>query len=198
MQKVLVEKLFAKFINNMSNIGKKPINITEGVSVEISDKLVKVNGPKGSLETKIPKGIKVVAQDGRIKVEKKYDSKELEKYLGLTRSLISNMVEGIKKGYEKKLELVGVGFRGRIEGRDLILNVGFANSVKVTPPEGISILVVESIIAVSGIDKQLVGDVASKIRKIKIPDPYKGKGIRYLGERIRRKVGKAAKAVGGK
>lgn len=193
-----MEKLFAKFINNMSNIGKKPINITEGVSVEISDKLVKVNGPKGSLEIKIPKGIKVVVQDGKIKVEKKYDSKELEKYLGLTRSLISNMVEGITKGYEKKLELVGVGFRGRIEGRDLILNVGFANSVKVTPPEGISISVIEGIIAVSGIDKQLVGDVASKIREIKIPDPYKGKGIRYLGERIRRKVGKAAKAVGGK
>lgn len=180
-----------------NNIGKKPVTIKDGVQVQVTDGILKVSGSKGELMTKIPEGvtIDIVGEEARIKkVEEELDT---DKYTGLMRALLSNMVQGVSEGFKKDLELSGVGYRARTEGRDLVLNVGYANAVKITPPDGIVITVAENTITVSGADKALIGDVASKIREVRIPDPYKAKGIKYAGERIRRKVGKAAKAVGG-
>lgn len=182
----------------MSNIGKRIIEIKEGVTVVQEGRLVSVTGPKGSLEAKIPQEINLEIADGVVKVKKTRESRELEKYFGLTRALVANMVEGVSKGFEKKLELSGVGYRAKSEGGELVLNLGFALPVRIKAPEGINISVAENVITVSGIDKGLVGNEASKIRKIRPPDPYKGKGVKYQGEKLRRKVGKAAKAVGGK
>lgn len=177
----------------MSNIGKQPIMIHEGTSVKTENNTVFVSGPKGNLEWELPDGIEAEINEGVIKIKKKRDLSQLEKFYGLSRALIANMIEGVSKGFEKKLELSGVGYRARLDGRDLVLNVGFAHSVKITPPEEIAIQVKDNIITVSGINKQIVGDVASKIRRIRPPDPYKAKGIKYEGEHIRRKAGKAAK-----
>lgn len=182
----------------MSNIGKKAIAKKEGVTITQEGRRVIVVGPKGTLEINLPQEIAVEITDSDLKVVKTRDSRDLEKYLGLARALIANMVEGVSNGFDKKLELSGVGYRARIEGGELVLNVGFSLPVRIKSPEGISFNVEESVITVSGIDKQLVGDVASKIRKVRVPDPYKGKGIKYQGEKIRRKIGKAAKAVGAK
>lgn len=180
----------------MSNIGKKPVKITEGVTVSKDANKVVVSGPKGTLETKIPAGIQVTIQDGKVVFKKESESRELEKFLGLSRALIANMVHGVTSGFEKKLELSGVGYRANVSGEELALNVGYVNPIKIKAPSGIKFLVDENVITVSGIDKQLVGDVASKIRQVRPPEPYKGKGIKYVGEYIRRKAGKAAKAVG--
>lgn len=180
----------------MSNIGKKTITVGEGVQIDIQENLVKVIGPKGTLETSLPRGLTVVLEDGRLKVQKSEKSPAGDDYFGLVRSLLANSIEGVTKGFEKKLELVGVGFRARVDGRDLVLNVGFATPVRIVPPEGVTFTVVENVISVQGIDKQVIGDIAHKIREVKKPDPYKGKGIRYLGERLRKKAGKAAKAAG--
>ncbi len=181
----------------MSNIAKQPIKIDSGITVDVQQQgKVIVNGPKGSQEMKVPHGIEVAIENDEVKIKKVSDSVELEKFAGLTRAIVANMMEGVSKGFQKKLELTGVGYRARVEGTDLVLNVGFAIPVKVKPLEGISISVEENIITVSGADKQHVGDVASDIRRVRPPDPYKGKGIKYVGERLRRKVGKAAKAVG--
>lgn len=182
----------------MSNIGKKPIQLKEGVTVEVANDIVQVSAATGSLSEIIPSGIAVIVKDGRVVIKKKTDARELEKFFGLTRALIANMVEGVSEGFEKKLELIGVGYRARVEGEEVVLNVGFANPVRIKAPSGIKLSVDENVITVSGIDKKLVGDVAAHIRSIRVPDPYKGKGIRYMGEHIRRKVGKAAKTVGAK
>ncbi len=185
-------------ILNMSNIGKKSIEIKQGVTINIEDNKVIVSSTKGTLETKLPRGIKVAIEDGKLKVLKENENPEINMYSGLVRSLISNSITGLTIGFEKKLELSGVGFRARVEGDALVLNVGFANPVRIKAPNGINMKVDENIITISGIDKELVGNTASIIRKVKLPDPYKAKGIKYAGEYIRRKVGKAAKAVGGK
>lgn len=182
----------------MSNIGKKPIIVQEGVQIEQHEGRITVTGSKGTLEMHIPSGITVVSEGERIMVKQERESRELKKMFGLTRSLLANMVHGVCFGFEKKLELVGVGFRGKVEGGMLLLNVGFATPVAIQPPEGVVITVHENIITVSGTNKETVGDVASKIRSVKPPDPYKGKGVRYLGEKIRKKAGKAAKTVGAK
>lgn len=182
----------------MSNIGKKTIEIKEGVSIQLDGNKAVVTGSKGTLEMLIPEGISIEVGEKIITVKKNREDKNLEKFYGLARALVANMVEGVSAGFEKKLEVSGVGYRAKIEGADLVLNVGFALPVRVKPLEGTSISVAENIITVSGIDKQVVGDVAANIRKIRKPDPYKGKGIKYFGEKLRRKVGKAAKAVGGK
>lgn len=181
-----------------SNIGRKPVQIEAGVVVTIHDGRAVVAGPKGTLDAKIPAGIVIEQADNLIKVRKAYESRELEKYVGLVRALLANMVQGVTRGFEKNLKLNGVGYRARVEGTDLVLNVGFATPMRVQPISGVTFQVSENIITVSGINKQLIGDMASKIRAIRPPDAYKHKGIQYEGEKLRKKVGKAAKAVGGK
>lgn len=178
-----------------SNIGKQPVVIEAGVTVVKDGKSVTVTGSRGTLSWSIPTGIDVEIVDGKIIVKKEHEARYLEKFYGLTRSLLSNMVIGVSKGFDRKLELSGVGYRAKVDGHDLVLNLGFSHPVKITAPENISFKVEENIITVSGIDKHIVGDVASKIRKVRPPDPYKAKGIKYEGEKVRRKAGKAAKAA---
>lgn len=178
-----------------SNIGKQPINIETGVTITKDGKKITVLGTKGTLSWSVPMGIDVEIVDDKLVVKKEHESRYLEKFYGLTRSLISNMAIGVSKGFDKKLELSGVGYRARVDGRDLVLNLGFSHPVKISAPENVSFRVEENIITVSGIDKQVVGDIASKIRKVRPPDPYKAKGIKYEGEKIRRKAGKTAKAA---
>lgn len=179
----------------MSHIGKQPINIESGVDLTIDGRDITVKGPKGTLSWKLPKGIGIDIKEGVATIVMKKEDKNLLKFYGLSRSLVSNMVTGVTKGFDKKLEMAGVGYRARVDGRSLVLNVGYSHPVKIDPPEGIDIKVEEGIIIVSGINKQIVGDVASKIRAVRKPEPYKGKGIKYVGEKIRRKAGKTAKAA---
>ncbi len=179
----------------MSHIGKQPINIESGVELTIDERDITVKGPKGTLSWKLPKGIALELNDGVATVIMKKEDKNLVKFYGLSRSLIANMVTGVTKGFSKKLEMAGVGYRARVDGRSLVLNVGYSHPVKIDPPEGITFQIEEGIIVVSGINKQLVGDLASKIRAVRVPEPYKGKGIKYVGEKIRRKAGKAAKSA---
>lgn len=177
----------------MSRIGKKPINIPENVQVELGQKIV-VNGPLGELSFKVPQGIRVEKKDISLIVSRKNDSKEVKALHGLSRSLIANNVEGVTVGFKKNLELRGIGFRANIIGSKLVMSVGYSHPNEIIPPEGISLNVSENKIEVKGIDKELVGKVASEIRAIRPPDAYKGKGIRYEGEVVRLKPGKAAKA----
>lgn len=178
----------------MSNIGKQPIAVTAGVQVTIDGRNAVVTGPKGTLEQRIPSGITVDQTDGQLVVKKVRDTHELEKFYGLTRALLANMVTGVTDGFTKQMELHGVGYRAKVEGKDLVLNVGFSHPVRITPPEGVTFTVTDNNIYVSGIDKALVGDIASKIREVRPPDPYKSKGIRYTGEILKKKAGKSAKA----
>lgn len=182
----------------MSKIGKQPIIVKDAVSVVIENDRVKTTGSKGSLSFGIPKGIVVTMKDGQIVVSQQLADDPVTRALfGLTRAILANMVVGVDAGFQKKLELSGVGYRAQLQGTDLVLSLGFSHPVKVSPPQGITFAVAENVITVSGIDKTVVGDVASKIRSYRPPEPYKGKGIKYEGERVRRKAGKAAKAVGG-
>jgi large subunit ribosomal protein L6 len=178
-----------------SNIGKQPVILESGVTVMVEGRNITVTGTKGVLSWKVPVGIEVVVEEGKAVVKKKNEAKHLEKFYGLTRSLLANMVKGVSKGFDKKLELSGVGYRARVDGKDLVLNLGFSHPVKITAPENVSFNVDENVITVTGIDKQIVGDIASKIRKVRPPDPYKAKGIKYEGEKIRRKAGKAVKTA---
>lgn len=183
----------------MSKIGKLPIAMKEGVTVTITDSVANVTGSKGTLTFRIPQGIAVSIDEGVILVSPvKADDTNSAALHGLTRALLANMVKGVSEGFEKKLELVGVGYRAQVAGQDLSVSVGFAHPVKVAASEGIMFAVKDNVISVSGINKEIVGNVAAEIRAIKPPEPYKGKGIKYVGEYIRRKAGKAAKAVGGK
>ncbi len=179
----------------MSRIGKKPISIPEGVEIKIEDNIVKVKGPKGELQTEVQPEIKIEIRDKEISVSPDKETKRTKAFWGLFRALIFNMVEGVVKGYEKRLEIQGVGYKAVMEGEDLVLNVGFSHSVKIEKVEGISLAVEKNIIIVSGIDKQLVGQIAAKIKAVKPPEPYKGKGIRYEGEYVRIKAGKKAVAT---
>ncbi len=178
-----------------SNIGKQPINLESGITVTKDGRNVTVTGTKGSLSWKVPQGIELEVTESQVVVKKEHEARYLEKFYGLARALVSNMVTGVSKGFDKKLELSGVGYRARVDGRDLVLNVGYSHPVKMVAPENITFKVEENVITVSGIDKQTVGDIASKIRGVRPPDPYKAKGIKYEGEKIRRKAGKAAKAA---
>ncbi len=178
-----------------SNIGKQPITLAAGVTVTKDGRSVSVAGTKGTLSWTVPAGIDVEIVDNTVVVRKEHESRYLEKFYGLTRALIANMVTGVSKGFDRKLELSGVGYRARVDGRDLVLNLGFSHPVKISAPENVTFNVEENIITISGIDKQIVGDTASKIRKVRPPDPYKAKGIKYEGEKIRRKAGKTAKAA---
>jgi len=174
----------------MSRIGKQPVNIPDGVEVENDGFEIKVKGPKGELIQEIPSEIKIEIKDKEVIVTPKRKTKNSPALWGLLRTLIFNMIEGVVNGYEKKLEIEGVGYRATLEGDKIVLNIGFSHSVDIQAPEGIEFKVEKNLITVSGIDKQLVGQVAADIRAKKKPEPYKGKGIHYLGEVIRRKAGK--------
>lgn len=174
----------------MSRIGKKPIEIPRGVEVKIDGSKVTVKGPKGELTMSARPEVKIEAKDGNVSVS--CEKKEAKAFWGLTRALIANMIKGVTEGYEKKLEINGVGYKANVEGRDLVLNIGFSHPVKIKAPEGINFLVDKNIITVSGIDKGLVGQTAATTRKARPPEPYKGKGIKYVDEQIRRKEGKRA------
>lgn len=176
----------------MSKIGKLPIAIPEGVSVSVEDGTVVISSAKGTLSQSVGKEITVRVEDRRIVVGRGSDSKKVRALHGTVRALLGNMVKGVTEGFQKTLILSGVGFRAEVEGNVLSLSVGFSHKVKVAAPEHITFSVFEDRITVSGIDKQLVGEVAERIRKVKPPEPYKGKGIRYATEVIRRKVGKKA------
>ena len=180
----------------MSKIAKIPVEITEGVQVILENKEIKVNGPKGNLRFEIPVGILVKITDGKVLVSQEKEEDKSKALSGLVRANIANMVKGVTKGFEKKLELSGVGYRAQASGNSLTLSVGFSHPVKIDADPTVAFSVEENIITVSGADKALIGDIASKIRAVRPPEPYKGKGIKYKGEYIRRKVGKAAKAVG--
>jgi len=175
----------------MSRIGKKPIEIPQGVTVEINEKEINVSGPKGKLTQFIHPEIKVESKDGKILVTPKgVLSKKGRGLWGLYGALISNMVEGVSKGFAKKLEIEGVGFKANVEGGNLILNLGFTNPIKIEKIEGVDFLVEKNVVTVSGASKERVGHIAALIRKQKKAEPYKGKGIKYQGEVIRRKEGK--------
>lgn len=190
----------------MSKIGKMPIELKEGITVSVDNGIVNVKGVKGDSSFEIPYGIEVKKEENKLIVYKrdlsdkvnKRAGKNLNSLYGLTRASIANMIAGVSTGFEKQLELSGVGYRAQTSGTELTLSLGFSHPVKVKAPQGITFKIAENVITVSGADKTLVGETAAKIRSIRPPEPYKGKGISYKGERIRRKAGKAAKAVGGK
>ena len=173
-----------------------PINLPDNVKLEIVHSSLKVIGPKGELERNIAKGIMVEEKDGKVLISKKNDNPKLKALHGTTRALVANMVKGVVEGWSKTLELVGTGYRAELSGNKLVINIGFSHPVEFVAPEGVDFKVEKTLITIEGIDKELVGLVAAKIRAIRPPEPYKGKGIRYQGEEVRRKPGKAAKAQG--
>lgn len=177
----------------MSKVGMNPIKIEDGVEVSINGREVTAKGPKGELKVELPFRLAVEQKDGELVVTRKNDEKETKSLHGTFRSLIANAIKGVKEGYVKNLELVGVGYRARMEGDTLVMNLGLTHDVRVDAPEGIKMEVPdETKIVVSGIDNQKVGEFAAKIREIRKPEPYKGKGIRYEGEYVRRKSAKAS------
>jgi large subunit ribosomal protein L6 len=177
----------------MSRIGKKPIQIPEGVTVQVAPGRVSVKGPKGELSQVVSPEMKVEQNDGVLTVERPTDRGEHRALHGLTRSLIANMVEGVTDGFERRLEIQGVGYRARLQGKALELALGYSHPVKLAAPDGIEFEVPRPTeVIVRGIDKQLVGETAAQVRKSRPPEPYKGKGVRYAGEHVRRKVGKRA------
>ncbi|HSA06747.1 MAG TPA: 50S ribosomal protein L6 [Candidatus Gastranaerophilales bacterium] len=179
----------------MSRIGLAPVEIPDKVKVEIEGNLVKVTGPLGDLKVELQPVIKVEKQDNKLVVKRINDDRKTRSLHGLSRTLVNNLVIGVSKGFEKKLEIQGVGYRAALDGRNLNLTLGYSHPVKVEPPEGIQIKVEgNNKITVSGADKQLVGDIAALIRDKRPPEVYKGKGIRYEGEYVRKKAGKAGKA----
>ena len=178
----------------MSRIGRMPVAIPSGVDVTINGREVTVTGPKGKLSVEVAEPIEVSQRDGVITVTRPNDEGNVRALHGLSRSLVANMVTGVTEGYRKTLEIVGVGYRVQAKGPNLEFSLGFSHPVTVSPPEGITLRVeTPTRLVVEGIDKQQVGEVAANIRKLRKPDPYKGKGLRYSGEHIRRKVGKAGK-----
>lgn len=180
----------------MSRIGKKPIEIPQGVEVDIQDKTVKIKGLKGELQQPMPEGILVEKKRNSLVLRPEKKTKQSAALWGLARALLQNCIEGANKGFEKKLEVIGVGYKAALEGDKVLnLSVGFSEPVKMEIPEGLKVSVEKNIITVVGIDKQKVGQFSAEIRATRKPEPYKGKGIRYLGEKVRRKEGKKATAT---
>ena len=178
----------------MSRIGKMPVPVPSGVSVDIDGQSVKVKGPKGELNRMFHERVAIELEDGEAIVNRVDDTRESRALHGLSRALLANMVAGVSDGYKKELEVVGVGYRAQLKGRDIEMQLGFSHPVNFAAPDGITFEVPEPTkIIISGIDKELVGQVAANIRKIRPPEPYKGKGIRYSGEHVRRKAGKAGR-----
>ena len=183
----------------MSRIGRKPITIVAGVKIQKSERDIKVVGPKGELSATVHPDIGVALKDNEVHVSRSSDLKEQRSLHGLWRALIQNMIKGVTEGYSKKLELVGVGYRAEMKGKKLQLLLGYSHPILFSPPDGVKIETpTQTNITITGIDKQLVGQVAAKIRSFREPEPYKGKGVKYEGEYIRRKAGKAAAASGAK
>ncbi|HUX61477.1 MAG TPA: 50S ribosomal protein L6 [Ignavibacteriaceae bacterium] len=177
----------------MSRIGKKPIIVPKDVTVKLNGNQLKVIGPKGELDNQFHQNMKVEIKDNEILVTRPNDLKENKAVHGLTRALIQNMVDGVTKAYQKTLDIVGVGYRAELKGKNLLINIGFSHPIYFMPPDGITLQTpTQTQVVVSGIDKQLVGMVAAKIRSIRQPEPYKGKGIKYSDEFIQRKAGKTA------
>ncbi len=182
----------------MSRVGRAPIPIPAGVTVDVDGSHIGVTGPRGTLVRDIIPELTIVREEGRLRVERPGDQKRWRSLHGLTRTLINNMVVGVTDGYRRGLEITGVGYRAQLVGRNLQLNLGYSHPVEIVPPEGITFEVDNPTrIAVSGIDKELVGRMAARVRATRKPEPYKGKGVRYAGEVVRRKAGKAGK-IGGK
>ena len=178
----------------MSRIGKRPIQIPDKVSVTIEGQQVTVKGPKGELSRVLPTKVLVEQDNGTILVQRQDESRPARQRHGLCRTLVANMVEGVSQGFQRRLEIQGVGYRAQVQGRNLVLNVGYSNPVTIEPPEGVQVAVeANTNVIVSGINKEVVGNTAAQIRGVRPPEPYKGKGIRYAGEFVRRKVGKAGK-----
>lgn len=183
----------------MSRIGKKPVAIPSGVTVEVKSGAVHVSGPKGELNYMLLPEVDVTVEESAVVVERKDDERDARARHGLTRTLISNMVEGVSKGFEKSLEIIGVGYKVNLKGKSIELHLGFSHPINFDIPEGIEIVQDEknkNLITIKGIDKQLVGQVASDIRTLRPPEPYKGKGVRYTTEHVRRKPGKTATGKG--
>lgn len=176
----------------MSRKGKQPIPIPKGVQIDVKDGLVTVKGPKGTLQQKIVEGVHIKQQDGFINIEPEAGMVDAGRYHGLFRSLLNNMVLGTSQGFEKQLELIGVGYRAAIQGQNLDLQLGFSHPMQLSIPQGLTIKIDKNVISVSGIDKQLVGQYCASVRAVRPPEPYQGKGVRYKGEYVRRKQGKAS------
>jgi large subunit ribosomal protein L6 len=176
----------------MSRIGNKPVPIPSGVSITVDGSTVTVKGPKGELKRTFRREMRIEQSDGQIVVSRPTDAKEHRALHGLTRALLANMVQGVTQGYRRGLEIVGVGYRAEKKGKALVLSVGYSHQVQYPEPEGITLTTTSpTVVVVEGIDKQKVGQVAAEIRAVRPPEPYKGKGIRYQGEQVRRKAGKA-------
>lgn len=180
----------------MSRIGKAPISVPKEVSVTLAPSEIAIKGPKGELKFHIPEGVTIKQTEGGLEVVRSSEDKKSKALHGFVRAELNNYVMGVTKGWAKSLEMTGVGYRAAVTGVNLVLNVGFSHPVTIAPPQGITFAVQDGKIVVTGIDKHLVGEVSASVRGVKPPEPYKGKGIRYVGEYIRKKAGKA-KAVGG-
>jgi large subunit ribosomal protein L6 len=178
----------------MSRIGKRPITVPSKVTVGIDGTKIVVKGPKGELSRNLPSQVSVEQDGETLTVKRNNESRTSRQLHGLCRTLVANMVEGVSTGFQKRLEIQGVGYRAQVQGRNLILNMGYSHPVEITPPDGIQMAVENNLnVIVSGYDKELVGNTAAKIRAVRPPEPYKGKGIRYAGEVVRRKAGKSGK-----
>ncbi|TDA68610.1 MAG: 50S ribosomal protein L6 [Clostridia bacterium] len=186
----------------MSRVGRMPIAVPSGVEVEVEDRRVRVKGPRGELARELPRGITLGINESQVTVAPEDESRVGRSLWGLSRTLVKNMVDGVSQGFEKHLELVGVGYRAAKQGNKLVLTVGYSHPVEILPPPGLEVEVpAPNRVVVRGADKEKVGDLAARIRRVREPEPYKGKGIRYAGEKIRTKAGKAGKAgkaAGGK
>jgi large subunit ribosomal protein L6 len=179
----------------MSRIGRSPIPIPSGVQVQVEDGIVRAQGPRGSLAQPVPPRLRAIVAEGKVVIAREGDEREVRALHGLTRALVANMVKGVKEGFERKLEIVGIGYRGQVQGRNLQLSLGYSHPVIFPLPEGITAEIEkQTLITLRGSDKALLGETAAGLRALRKPDPYKGKGIKYADEVIRRKVGKKAGA----
>lgn len=178
----------------MSRIGKRPISIPPKVTITVTGQHVAVKGPKGELSRTLPAEVEVLQQDGTLQVNRRDESRAARQRHGLCRTLVANMVEGVSQGFQRRLEIQGVGYRAQVQGRNLNLTVGYSHPISIEPPDGVQFAVENNTnVIITGIDKEAVGNTAAKIRDVRPPEPYKGKGIRYAGEMVRRKAGKAGK-----
>lgn len=178
----------------MSRIGKRPISIPGKVTITVDGQFVTVKGPKGELSRTLPSEVEVVQEGETVLVNRRDDSRVARQRHGLSRTLVSNMVEGVSQGFQRRLEIIGVGYRAQVQGKNLTLNMGYSHPVQIEPPDGIQFVVENNTnVIVTGIDKEIVGNTAARIRAVRPPEPYKGKGIRYAGEVVKRKAGKAGK-----